>query len=335
MKISASIYSSNDKELEKVILDLDNHKIDLFHIDCNDDTAIFDDIAEIKKISNTPIDLHIITDDPNKFFPLLEKHQPEYVTFQYEDLKEKITIPNNINAKLGLAITSDTAIEVFEAYKDVFDFILIMATTPGQSGGSFNKDNFSKIRRFRRQFPDKNIHVDGGVNDEISFILRNMGVDIAVSGSYLMKAKTMGAALVNLKTNEISSQYKVEDFMLNLDETPFLSSEKRSIDNILNSIEKGNLGFTLLIDKQGKLEGLISNADIRRGLIKCLPDLNKLAIDLIENKNPVKTQKSQTVAELLDFIKKQHFPITYMPVVDEENILVGAITFMNLIKGEL
>jgi len=73
------------------------------------------------------------------------------------------------------AFTTHTGIEVFDDYPQ-FDFILIMATVPGQSGGVFDKINFEKIRKFRKQYPIKSIHVDGGVNGEVSFILRNMGV---------------------------------------------------------------------------------------------------------------------------------------------------------------
>jgi pentose-5-phosphate-3-epimerase len=51
---------------------------------------------------------------------------------------------------------------------------------------NFVKTISQRIREFRRRYPSKNIHVDGGVNGEVSFILRNIGVDAAVSGSFLM-----------------------------------------------------------------------------------------------------------------------------------------------------
>ena len=45
MKISASIYSTT-RDLEQVVRELDAHRIDLFHVDCNDDPKVFDDIAK-------------------------------------------------------------------------------------------------------------------------------------------------------------------------------------------------------------------------------------------------------------------------------------------------
>ena len=233
MKISASVYSSKSQSLPEIIKDLDVHGADLFHIDCNDDLSVFDDIAEIKQLSKTPVDLHIISSEPEKFFTKIEDLNVNYVTFQFENLKDELIIPDNISAKLGLAITSNTDISVFEHYAEKFDFILFMTTTPGQSGGVFDKSNFRRIRQFRQQFPDKKIHVDGGVNGEVSFILRIMCVYASVSGSYLMTSESMGAAMLNLKTHEVDSHFQVKDFMREADELPLLKLKYRKVIAIL------------------------------------------------------------------------------------------------------
>lgn len=335
MKISASVYSSKSQSLPDIINDLDVHGADLFHIDCNDDLGVFDDIAEIKQLSKTPIDLHIISSEPEKYFTKSAELNVDYITFQYENLKEKLTIPNDITAKLGLAITSETDISVFEDYAEKFDFILFMTTTPGQSGGVFDKSNFKKIRQFRQRFPDKNIHVDGGVNGEVSFILRNMGVYSSVSGSYLMNSESMGAAMLNLKTHEVDSHFQVKDFMRTADELPLLKLKDRSVNVILQSIEDYDVGFTILIDENGKLDGIVTNADVRKGLLKHTDNLNNVSVEDITNANPVTANENFSVMELLRFIKQQSFAISYLPVVDDTNKVTGAVTFFNLIKGEL
>jgi len=335
MKISASVYSSTSQSLPEIIRDLDVHGADLFHIDCNDDIRVFDDIAEIKKLSKTPIDLHIISADPEKYFAKAAELDVDYLTFQYENLKTRLNVPDNIKAKLGLAITSATDISVFADYAGQFDFILFMTTTPGQSGGVFDKANFKKIHEFRQRFPNKNIHVDGGVNGEVSFILRNMGVYSSVSGSYLMNSESMGAAMLNLKTHEVDSHFQVKDFMRTVDELPLLKKKDRSVTGILRSIEEYDVGFTILIDDDGKLEGIVTNADVRKGLLKHTDDLNKVSVADITNANPVKANENFSVMELLRFIKQQSFAISYLPVVDDTNKVTGAVTFFNLIKGEL
>ena len=88
MKISASVYSDKKRSLRDVIEDLADHQVDLLHIDCNDDISVFEDIKAIRTFCKIPIDLHIITNLPAKFYKLLEENPVEYITFQYEDLKE-------------------------------------------------------------------------------------------------------------------------------------------------------------------------------------------------------------------------------------------------------
>lgn len=333
MKISASIYST-PRDLEQVVRDLDAHRIDFFHVDCNDDPKVFDDIERIRQWSKTPIDLHIISKTPGNYFPLLEKTPVEFVTFQYEDLPGKLEIPASITGRLGLAITAVSDIDVFEPYKDRFDFMLMMATIPGKSGGEFNKEIFRKIRMFKKRYPEKRVHVDGGVNGEVSFILRNMGVYASVSGSYLFKADTLGLALLNLKTHENESHFLVKDFMLGLDEVPLLKPGNRNFENVLRKIEEYAMGFTILADNDGKLEGIISNADVRKGLLKNIGKLDAIAGNEITNRTPVTVNENASVVELLRLIKSKKFPVSYLPVVDNENRVTGALTFFNLVKGE-
>lgn len=333
MKISASIYSTS-RPIDLVVRDLDAHRIDLFHVDCNDDVNVFNDIEKIRSISKTPVDLHIISSDPEKYFPLLEKTPCDYVTFQFENLPGKLDVPSTVKGKLGLAITAVSDIDAFDDYADRFDFILMMATIPGKSGGEFNKDIFRKIRAFRRKYPEKRVHVDGGVNGEVSFILRNMGVYASVSGSYLFKADTLGLALLNLKTHENESHFLVKDFMLSMGEIPVLHPGQRSFAEVLKKIEEFEMGFTILAGESGQLEGIISNADVRKGLMKNIGNLNAISEKDITNLNPITVNENASVVELIRLIKSKKFPITYLPVVNNEQKVTGAITFFNLIKGE-
>ena len=334
MKISASIYSDKKRSLQEVVMDLVDHQVDLLHVDCNDDLSVFDDIAAIRTWCDLPIDLHIITEDPTKYYDLLLENPVEYITFQYEDLKAPLEIPKEIKGKKGLAVITPTPVSVFSQHSD-FDFILIMATIPGQSGGVFDKMNFDKIRTFRKNFPTKSIHVDGGVNGEVSFILRNMGVTSSVSGSYLFNGPSIGNALMNLTKRNIESAYHVEDFMTPLAESPVISVSDLSFKSCLETIEKGNLGFCIVMDESTTFKGLISNADIRKGLIRNFENLNELDVFSLMNQTPIHVQPSATVIDLLQIVKKCAFPISYLPVITSDGKAVGIVNFANLIKGEL
>lgn len=334
MKISASIYSDKKRPLNEVIEDLVAHQVDLLHVDCNDDLNVFNDIKKIREWCSLPIDLHIITSEPEKYFDLLIENPVEYVTFQYEDLKTPLVLPKEISGKKGLAVITPTSVEVFDSYSG-FDFILIMATIPGQSGGVFDKINFSKIRQFRKKYPSKSIHVDGGVNGEVSFILRNMGVSSSVSGSYLFNAPSVGHALMNLTKREIESYYCVEDFMIPLAESPVVNYSGATTKSILVAVEQGNYGFALVVGNQNKLVGLVSSADIRKAFLRKIEQPSEIQPDDLVNKFPTSIQATSTVFEMLQLIKKCSFPVMYLPVVDEHQNAVGIVNFVHLIKGEI
>lgn len=333
MKISASIYSQKQVPLPELIKSLDAHRIDYFHVDCNDNTDVFNDIRLIRTISSTPVDLHIITDNPDQYWDLLKNNPVELVTFQYENLKNDLVIPSGIQSKIGIAISSETDITVFEKYAGIADFILIMATIPGKSGGEFNKQNFRKIRQFKNKYPSKKIHVDGGVNGEVSFILRNMGVYSSVSGSYLFKSENIGFALLNLKSFENESHFHVSDFMMGKDEIPVIRKDDLSFFGVLETIEKYKLGFTLISGSQGEFRGIISNADIRKGLLK-YRSFDDSKVQEMVNTNPVSVNENQTVVDLLRIIKSKDFPVSYLPVINDNGMISGAVTFINLVKGE-
>lgn len=333
MKVSASIYSNNQKQLADLIDELDAHRIDYFHVDCNNDPKVFDDIRFIRTISKTPVDLHIISSTPEKYFDAIIENNVEFVSFQYENLTKKLTLPANWQSKTGLAITSSTAVDVFKQYEH-FDFVLMMTTTPGQSGGRFRHENFKKIREFKSKFPSKKIQVDGGVNEEVSFILRNMAVDSIVSGSYLLNHDYIGAQLMSLKSNAVDSHYQVKDFKIDLEESPVITNQNPSFIEILQSIEDGNMGFTILTDNEKKLKGIISNADVRRGLLKNKSDLRSVSVDSMINRNPVLINENATVTEMLSLIKSHNFAILFLPVVDDHQCVTGSMMFNNLIKGE-
>lgn len=334
MKISASLYSRPDKSVDILAQELDELLVDYFHIDCLDEPKVFQDIQQIRQVSKTPIDLHLICDSPESYIDLIEAHQVEWVCHQYEQLKHPSQIKPTQDFQQGLALVSETPIEVFEAFEESCSFVLFMATTPGKSGGAFDANTFQKIQAFRQRFPGIRIHVDGGVNAEVSFILRNMGVSTVISGSYLLQGNSMAASMLRLKTERSESAYRVQDFMIPLSSTPLLDRESGSMLEALHIIESYKHGLVIIQDRHGHLKGLITNADIRRGLLKHPEDFNQIRLEDIINPHPMTVFADQTLAELIRGIKKSPFPIHYLPVIERSGKVAGLLTFRDLVKGE-
>ena len=334
MKISASIYANGSEDILNTVKELEAHHADMLHIDCRDELSVFEDIIRVKSSTSLPLDLHLITSKPMNYAEVLNSNPVDFLTIQYENLNGRRELPLTGFDRLGLALTSNTPLESFGEFADHCDFVLLMATEPGISGGTFNKQNFRRIRDFKRMFPGKRVHVDGGVNAEVSFILRNLGVHCAVSGSYLFKQQSVGNAMLNLKNAEADSHYHVADFMRDFDETPSVLKSELSLESVLKSIDEARLTFTAVVDADQNLKGLISNADVRKGLLRNIDDLNALNAKSLINSNPIVVKDEMTVTELLRFIRNQPIPINFLPVVNSEGKLTGSLTFNDLIKGE-
>ena len=336
MKISASIYSNKDMSLKALVNELDSVKIDMLHIDFNDEKTeinkIENDIREIRKISSTPLDLHIISKNPSKYDDFIKRNKIEFVTYQLENINEEFSISEINQTSFGIAITSNTDFKLFKNYEKFCDFILLMTTTPGESGGSFNHINFKKIRDFKNLFPSKRVYVDGGVNDEIAFILRILGVSSVVSGSFLVK-NNIPKSLLKLRSSVINSKLKVEEFMISRDESPIVTFNSSLLETLVK-IEDYNFGFTLVEDENKKFIGIVSMADIRKYIINNQSINLKENIKNVINKNPIVIYDDDDINKMLETTQNREFLISFIPVLNKKNEIVGCVTFFNLINSE-
>lgn len=333
MKISASIYSSKEKGLEQLVRELDAHNIDLLHVDCADDERVFEDITTIRRISQTPIDLHLITSSPEKYFAQIEKLGIEYVSFQYENLKALPKLPAGSKTKFGLSIVSSTSLEAFPS-NEGYTFMVIMCTTPGKSGGAFHRDNFQKIIECKYRFPEIRMHVDGGVNEYVAYILRLLGVHAIVSGNYLVNHESLGAGMLSFHRapNGSSESFAVADFATPVKYLPVLKRREADFKGVLQTIEKYGLGFAAIADEGGTMAGIISNADVRRALLSNLNDFNKVSLADLLNTKPVSIQGNANLMDMIRLLNELNFIVLFLPVVDEQNRLQGAVLLNNLTR---
>ena len=332
MKISASIYAQREKPLSEIVALLDGHGVDMLHIDCKDTPATFEDIATIKALTQTPIDLHIIAAEPEKYYKEIERLGIEYVSLQYEDMENLVVPPKIGNTKFGLAIKTDTPIDILEKAKG-YDYVMLMCTTPGMSGGSFQRENFQRIIAIKNRFPHLHIQIDGGVNDEVAYILRLIGVQSAVSGSFLMNHYTIGSGMLSLYKEPAKGDYLVADYMTPLQYLPVLQERELSFEKVLKTIEDYKQGFVLITDHEGYLKAVISNADLRRGLIQQLNQLATIDVSQMLNRKPIYISTQATLKEMLKSIDAVPFIILFLPVVNTDGKLQGAVLLNNLIRG--
>ena len=119
MKLALSVLQIKDEEKLKSIKYLD---VDYIHLDIMDGIFVpnkTDDISDIIKTLDKPIDVHLMVSDVISYINKYALLHPEFITFHVEAVKDPIEIINYIkskNIKAGISIKPNTSIDEIKDY---------------------------------------------------------------------------------------------------------------------------------------------------------------------------------------------------------------------------
>ena len=198
MELSVSILNSRDRITEVKLLNKTN--IDYIHFDVMDGNFVsqkeytLNEIKELSLLTSIKKDIHLMVNNPSKYLKDLSIINPDYITIHSEIKKNISNILSEIKSygiKSGLAISPKTKVESIYQYLDKTDLILIMSVEPGLGGQEY-LDITDKIIKLKQEIFKRNlsikIEVDGGINDQNIPILKKVGANIIVIGSYITKS---------------------------------------------------------------------------------------------------------------------------------------------------
>ena len=217
MEISTSILSVGKENATTIFYNLETAKTDYYHIDIMDgkfvekDTTslMYDYSNTIKQISNIPLDVHLMVDDPKKYIDEYIPLEPKIITFHYESCKndeEVISLINYIKEngiKPAISIKPNTGVEKIEKFIPLVYMVLVMTVEPGKGGQKLIPETLDKVKDINKIIEKNNldtfIEVDGGVNKETIESVKEAGVNIAVAGSAIISASDFKEAIQELK----------------------------------------------------------------------------------------------------------------------------------------
>lgn len=122
---------------------------------------------------------------------------------------------------------------------------------------------------------------------------------------------------------------KVGNLMAKGGDNPIVHSGTLLMDAIDEMTHKG-LGVVSVVDDRNKLIGFITDGDLRR-LIEKKVDFYNTKVDDIMIKNPLKTTADVLAVTALHYIRDHK--INNLPVVGEDDSLVGTITWQMIIRA--
>ncbi|MFI3175905.1 MAG: KpsF/GutQ family sugar-phosphate isomerase [Eubacteriales bacterium] len=119
----------------------------------------------------------------------------------------------------------------------------------------------------------------------------------------------------------------VKDIMIPRNDTPTTHTSAMLTDILIGLSEK-NVGIVSILNDDGTIAGIITDGDLRR-LLKKGVDIYNLGVNEIMTKNPTIVSTNDLAIDILRLLQIKRFPAA--PVVDENNVLVGAITLQKIL----
>lgn len=202
MKLSGSILS-NSLSAKEAIEIYNKTDIDYIHIDVMDGkfvekkTYTIGDIVKYSKLTNKPLDVHLMVNNPDKYIDDLSMLNVNNITFHLEAVKKPMDVINHIKGngvRVGVAISPETNVKELMEYLPYIDYALVMTVNPGASGQKFMESMLYKIDVLRKAIDENGfntlIYVDGGVNESNIELLHEKKVDMIVSSNYFLSGNT-------------------------------------------------------------------------------------------------------------------------------------------------
>jgi arabinose-5-phosphate isomerase len=124
---------------------------------------------------------------------------------------------------------------------------------------------------------------------------------------------------------------KVKDVMRTGDKNPVVEY-RASVRDTLMMITKARAGAVSIVDKKGKLLGIFTDGDLRRGLEKD-KDLLEKTLEIVMTKAPKTISPESFATEAIAILRE--YKIDELPVVNEQGSPVGMLDVQDLLSAGL
>ncbi len=185
---------------------------DFIHVDVMDGVWVPhltfgpDIIAAAKRASDLPVDCHLMVADPAPIAREAAEAGADWVSFHLE----ACPLAHRLMAELrdagvhpGIALNPTTPIAAAKEAVRYADMVVVMGVEPGFSGQAFIPRTVEKVRELAelRSACDLDflIQVDGGVSLANAGILRDVGADVFVAGSFVFGVEDHARAIASLR----------------------------------------------------------------------------------------------------------------------------------------
>ena len=154
----------------------------------------------------TPVDCHLMIEDPDRWAPAYAEAGAGSVTFHVEAAHAPVRLARTLRSagsRAGMALKPATDVEPYADLLPELDMLLLMTVEPGFGGQAFLDVVVPKIRRAREILKGRELdvwlQVDGGVSAATIEVCADAGADVFVAGSAVFGADDPAAAVQRLR----------------------------------------------------------------------------------------------------------------------------------------
>ncbi|MHA3947709.1 ribulose-phosphate 3-epimerase [Cellulomonas bogoriensis] len=210
MLIAPSILSADFSDLGRELGRVPN--ADLVHVDVMDNhfvpnmTLGLPVVRRLVEVSDRPVDVHLMIEDPDRWAPGFAEAGAASVTFHAEATSAPVRLARqlrDLGCRAGVALRPASPVEPFLDLLAEIDMVLVMTVEPGFGGQSFIEGTLPKVRRTRAAIDagghDVWVQVDGGVDPGTIGRVAQAGANVFVAGSAVYGTDDPAAAVDELR----------------------------------------------------------------------------------------------------------------------------------------
>lgn len=163
-------------------------------------------VRSLIKASETPLDVHLMIEDPQRWALGYAEAGAHNVTFHPEACPDPVGLARDLHAagsRAGLAVDRDIPVEPYLELLPHFDLLLVMTIKAGFGGQRFMPELLDKARAVRRYLANGHqslrIEVDGGIDEDTITQAAAAGADTFVAGTAVYGTDDPAAAVRRLR----------------------------------------------------------------------------------------------------------------------------------------
>ena len=196
IKIAPSLLAADFTRLGEEVTQAQAAGADWIHIDVMDGCFVPNItmgplvVEAVKKIAVIPLDLHLMTVQPERLIERFAACGADSITVHVEACPHLHRVLGQIKSagcRAGVALNPHSPASALGEILDLVDIINVMTVNPGFGGQTFITGMTAKIAALRamvdEQQPDIDIEVDGGINSETIAIAGSAGANVMVAGT--------------------------------------------------------------------------------------------------------------------------------------------------------